>query len=234
MLLVDARFATYLAVSALLIMTPGPDTALVTRNALVAGRRATSATTAGIAVGSVAWAAASVLGVAVLLEQSAVAFTAFKLAGAAYLCYLGARSLFAGLRPPVRWRGQRRDRSDDSAEADEGAAIMPERATATPHGQLTGRAAFRQGLASNLLNPKAGAIFATVLPQFIQPGDSPLRLVLMLLAYEAILLGWLNLYGALISRAGRSRVGDHVREVLGRATGVVLIALGIRLAFEQR
>jgi threonine/homoserine/homoserine lactone efflux protein len=228
MALVDARFATYLAVSALLIMTPGPDTALVTRNALLAGRRAASYTTAGIGAGSVAWAAASVLGVAILLEQSAIACTVFKLAGAAYLGFLGLRSLFAGVRLGRHQRGLRGDNTGDRDMAPQG----PPRDGGQP--RLTDRAALRQGLASNLLNPKAGAIFATVLPQFIQPGDSPLRLGLMLLAYEAILLGWLNVYGALISRAGRSRFGDRVREVLGRATGAVLIALGIRLALEQR
>ena len=99
--------------------------------------------------------------------------------------------------------------------------------------QLGERVAFRQGLLNNLLNPKAGAIFATALPQFISPGDSPLRLLLMMLAYEAILLSWLNLYGYLISRAGQSRFGTRVREILQGVTGVVLIALGVRLAFEH-
>ena len=87
---------------------------------------------------------------------------------------------------------------------------------------------------NNLLNPKAGAIFATVLPAFISPGDPPLRLVLMMLTYEAILLGWLNLYGSLVSRAGHSRFGTRIRTILQGATGVVLIALGVRLAFEQQ
>ena len=138
----DARFGAYLVVAALLIVTPGPDTALVTRNALLAGKRAASFTTFGIGAGSIIWALAAVLGIAALLEGSVVAF--------------------------------------------------------------------RQGLLNNLLNPKAGAIFATALPQFIIPGDPPLRLLLMMLAYEAILLSWLNLYGYLISRAGQSRFGTYV------------------------
>src|SRR6266568_1936908 len=94
----DVRFAAYLAVAALLIVTPGPDTALVTRNALLAGRRAASFTTLGIAVGSIVWALASVLGIAVLLEESVVAFTVCKFVGAAYLGYLGLRSLIASFR----------------------------------------------------------------------------------------------------------------------------------------
>ncbi len=209
----DARFGAYLAVVVLLIVTPGPDTALVTRNALLAGRRAASFTTLGIGAGSVIWALASVFGIAVLLNESVGAFTIFKFVGAAYLGYLGLRSLITSLRG------------------------SKQTTITTPAAQVTHlgkRVAFRQGLLSNLLNPKAGAIFATTLPQFITPGDPPMRLVLMLLAYEIILLCWLHLYGYLISRAGQSRFGTRVRAMLQGVTGVVLLALGVRLALEQK
>jgi len=209
----DARFAAYLAVAALLIVTPGPDTALVTRHALLAGRRAASFTTLGIGAGSIIWALASVLGITALLEESVVAFTVWKFVGAAYLGYLGLRSLIASFR------------------ASKQAAVTPPTPLATSLGK---RIAFRQGLLNNLFNPKAGAIFATALPQFIHPGDPPLRLMLMMFAYEAILLSWLNLYGYLVSQAGQSRFGTRVRNILQGVTGVVLIALGVRLACEQK
>src|SRR5579863_3396647 len=141
-----------------------------------------------------------------------MAFTIWKFAGAAYLGYIGLRSLIASLR------GHRQ------------VTVMTPTAQEKQLGQWV---ALRQGLLNNLLNPKAGAIFATALPQFLSPGDPPLRLVLMLLAYEAILLSWLTLYGSLVSRAGQSRSGTRVRAVLQEVTGVVLIALGVRLAFEQ-
>jgi len=176
---------------ALLIFTPGPDTALVIRNALGSGARAATATAFGIGLGSVAWAVASLLGVAVILETSATAFTVLKL-------------------------GHGR----------------PAKPSAQP--MLDDRTAFQQGLLGNLLNPKAAAIFVTVFPQFIEPGDSPLRLLLMLAAFEAVLLPWLALYGQVVSRAGRSPAGDRVRAWLNRATGVVLVGLGVRLAFERR
>lgn len=212
MKLFDARFGAFIAVAALLIVTPGPDMAMVTRNALLAGRRAASLTTFGIGAGSVLWAVASVCGFAVLLEKSVVAFTICKLVGAAYLFYLGVRSL-------ISLRGNRHaDDAPFSLQA----------------GYLDKRVAFRQGFLGNLLNPKAGAIFATIFPQFIAPGDSLLRLALMLLAYEAIILSWLHLYGYLVSRAGQSRFGVRVRTWLQGLTGVVLLALGIRVAFEQR
>lgn len=209
----DARFGTYLAVIALLIVTPGPDMALVTRNALLAGRRAASFTALGIATGSIFWGLMLVLGIATLLESSVVAFTICKYVGAAYLGYLGLRSLIAS------FRGEKHAKS----------------VTDAPRVQVLGkRTAFKQGLLGNLLNPKAGAIFATILPQFIRPGDPPLRLVLMMFAFETFLLVWLNLYGYLVNRAGQSRFGTHTRKVMNRVTGVVLIALGLRLAWEQR
>jgi threonine/homoserine/homoserine lactone efflux protein len=210
--LIDARFGAYVAVAALLILTPGPDTAMVTRNALLAGRRAASFTTLGIAVGSAAWALASVLGIAVLLDASAIAFTILKFMGAIYLGYLGLRSLLASFRHRQ-------------------SAIVKPVSQKRTLSQLT---AFRQGLLNNLLNPKAGAIFITIFPQFIHPGDSPLRLLLMLLAYEVIILSWLNLYGFLVSRAGQSRFGTRVRTIAQGVTGVVLLALGVRLVFEHQ
>ena len=211
--LFDARFAAYAAVSAILIVTPGPDTALVTRSALLSGRRAASLSTFGIGAGSLVWAVASLLGVAVLLERSAIAFTVFKLAGAAYLGYLGLRSLVGSLRAGKR---------------------ASSAAPALRRKPLGDRSALRQGLLSNLLNPKAGAIFATVMPQFIAPGDRPLRFALMVLAYECILLTWLHLYGYLVSRAGETRAGARVRQVLEGLTGLVLVGLGVRLALERR
>lgn len=210
---IDARFVAYVAVATLLIMTPGPDMALVTRNALLAGRRAASFTALGVGMGSAFWAFASVLGVAVLLEASAIAFTVLKFVGAAYLGYLGVRSLLACFR----------DRSSAGV-------TLP----ASHRKSLKRWPAFRHGLLNNLLNPKAGVIFVTIFPQFIRPGDSPLRLILMLLAYEIILLSWLHLYGFLISRAGQSRVGARVRTWLQGVTGVVLLALGVRLVFEHQ
>jgi threonine/homoserine/homoserine lactone efflux protein len=221
----DARFAAYLAVAALLIVTPGPDTALVTRNALLAGRRAAAMTALGIGAGSVVWALASVGGVAVLLERSTFAFTLFKYAGAAYLAWLGLRSLFGGMR-----RGKRAEVASAPSALPAAPAPPP---SLTPSAAPTTLVSFRQGLLSNLLNPKAGAIFATALPQFIIPGDAPARLLVMLVAYEAILLVWLNVYAALVSRAGRSRMGERMRVALGRLMGVALIALGVRLALER-
>jgi threonine/homoserine/homoserine lactone efflux protein len=211
--LIDQRFVTFLAVFALLIVTPGPDTAMVIRSALSGGWRAASFTALGIGVGTIAWAAAAVLGVAVVIKGSPIAFTILQLGGAVYLAYLGARSLVGALR------------------SNTGQVV-----TAGPAGRQShaeGRA-FRQGLASNLLNAKTGPFFLTVMPQFVEPGDPASRWFAMLLAYEVMLLAWLNLYGYVVSRAARAFVGDAMRRALEALTGLVLISFGLRLVLERR
>jgi RhtB (resistance to homoserine/threonine) family protein len=208
----DGRFAAWIAVAVILIVTPGPDTALIIRQALRRGTRDASRSALGIGVGSSVWALASVLGVAVLLESSAAAFTVLKLAGAAYLIYLGARSLIGSFAAAT------------DVASDDGSQKGAPRASS----------AFAQGLLNNLLNPKAGAVFVTVMPQFIQPHDSLMRLLLMVACFDVMVVAWLCAYGYVVSRAGRSRIGVRVRQGLERVTGVVMIALGARLAFERR
>ena len=87
---------------------------------------------------------------------------------------------------------------------------------------------------NNLLNPKAAVIFVAVMPQFIEPGDPPARFVLMLAGYEAIMLVWLNLYAVVLGRIGGTAMAGRVRAAFDRAVGVVLVGLGLRLAFEER
>jgi threonine/homoserine/homoserine lactone efflux protein len=205
----DGRLVAWAALSALLIATPGPDTALIIRNALTAGPRASTMSAFGVAIGTLVWVTASAIGVGVLLERSSTAFTILKLAGAAYLCYLGLRSLFSTQRQEVG-------------------------ATTTARSKLGDRSAWAQGLFSNLLNPKTGAFLVTVMPQFMVPGDPATRLLVMVATFEAMLLVWLIAYGHVVSRLGRSGLGIPVRKVMTRLTGLVLIGLGARLAFERR
>jgi threonine/homoserine/homoserine lactone efflux protein len=205
----DGRLLAYVLVSALLIVTPGPDTALIVRTALRSGARSASLAAGGVGAGSLVWAVASVLGIAALLETSAGAFTTFKLASAAFLIALGVRSLVLSVRRPGELHG------------------APSRRA------LAGRSAFMQGLANNLLNPKAGAIFVTVMPQFLRPGDSPVRLVIMLACYEVMVVSWLCMYARVVDRAARSRAGATLRRIVERAAGAVMVGLGVRVALER-
>ncbi len=200
---IDARFLAYLAVMAVLIITPGPDMAMTTRNALRGGRRAAFATGLGVACGSAVWAAAAAAGVAGILAVSATAFTAFKWAGAAYLIALGLRSLLHARTP---------------------APVEPAR---------PGGSAFVQGLTNNLLNPKAAAIFLTVVPQFVEPADPWARLVAMVAVFDIMVVAWLAFFGHLVVTA-RARLGKSVQQAMQALTGVVLVGLGVRLALERR
>jgi threonine/homoserine/homoserine lactone efflux protein len=196
----------FLGVVALLTITPGADMAMVARSVLTGGRRDAFATTLGISAGCLAWAFASALGVAALLAASQTAYDALRLVGAAYLVWLGAQSLLAARR------------------GHEPAAPGP-----------SGSSPFRQGLLTNLFNPKIAVFYSTFLPQFIGPGD-PALLISMLLAGVHIALGvaWLSLYAWLLGRAVEAFKGSRVRRALDAFTGTVLVALGVRLALERR
>ena len=127
----------FFGVSALVICTPGPDTALTVRNSIVGGRRAGVFTAAGIAAGQLVWTVAASLGIAGLLQASQPAFTALKIAGAAYLIFLGVQSILGAIR---------------------GRHSKPERRVGLP--ELAPRRAMRQGFISNLANPKMAAFFS--------------------------------------------------------------------------
>jgi threonine/homoserine/homoserine lactone efflux protein len=207
---VDGRFLAFLGVAVVLIVTPGPDTAMVTRNAFRGGARGASLTAFGVTLGLLTWGVASAAGLAALLAASALSFTVVRTAGAAVLAVMGTRSLLAAAR-----RGSGAPRPPDEASSER----------AGP--------AFLQGLLGNLLNPKAGAIFLTVVPQFVRPGDPAARLAAMVVVFAAMVCAWLHLYGWLVARA-RRRFGGRLRRALDGVTGAVLIGLGARLATEPR
>ena len=200
----------FVAVSAVVICTPGQDTALTIRNTLAGGRRSGVATAVGVAAGQAVWTVAASAGVVALLTASEPVFRALKLVGAAYLVYLGVQSLWAAF---TRTAHEHRLRS--------GTPLTPGRA-------------LRQGLLSNLGNPKMAVFFASLLPQFAPDGGSSFAVLLALgFLFCAMTLAWLSLYAAAISRLGRL-LTTSVRRTLDAVTGVVLVALGYRLATEDR
>jgi threonine/homoserine/homoserine lactone efflux protein len=190
----------FLGVSAVVICTPGRDTALTIRNTLLGGRGAGIATASGVSTGQAIWALATSLGVAALLRASAPAFEAVKLAGAAYLIWLGLQTIF---RRPVKHHAVRRG----------------------------GRTAFRQGVVSNLGNPKMAVFFPSLLPQFASAFGALLALGLIFATMTFI---WLTGYAFAVAKAGDFLRRERIRRTLDRITGAVLVALGLRLAAEQR
>ncbi len=208
----DVDFLPFLAISILLILIPGPDTAVVTKNALLGGRRAGVFAAVGVTMGLTVWTIAAALGIAALLQASAVAFLVLKVVGAIYLIWIGVQMLRA------------RDLMAAATSAGHGVA---------PH---AGHAkALRQGLLSDLANPKIAVFFTSFLPQFVH-GDGPAFAALLMLGlvFAAITLLWLAAYGIAVGHASALMRRPSVRRVLDRVTGVVLIAFGVRLAFEDR
>jgi threonine/homoserine/homoserine lactone efflux protein len=206
--------AAFLAVSAVVICTPGQDTALTIRNTLSGGRRSGVATAVGVSLGQAVWTVAASAGLVALLSASEPAFRALKLAGAGYLVYLGAQTLWSGLA--------RRGDHDPRCQFD------PRSAPLTP------RRALRQGLVSNLGNPKMAIFFASLLPQFAPEGGGAFGVLLALgLLFCTLTLAWLSLYAVAIARLSALLTGRVLRAI-DAVTGAVLVAFGIRLAAEER
>ena len=205
----------FVVVSAVVICTPGQDTALTIRNTLAGGRSGGVATAVGVSAGQAVWTIAASAGIVALLTASEPVFRAIKLAGAAYLVYLGLQSLVAALRN----RGHRSD--------------SPDRLVVGPGTEIAPRA-FRQGLLSNLGNPKMAVFFASLLPQFAPEGSASFVALLALgFLFCTLTFVWLTLYSVAVARA-RTLFGGPVRRALDALTGVVLVALGARLATERQ
>lgn len=205
----DTTLLAYLGISLLLIVTPGPDMAVVTRNALAHGRRGVVLTTSGIALALAIWVTATAVGLSAVVRASSELLFVLKIAGAAYLAYLGIRTLIDSRRRP-----------DDL------------RAGAPP--AAPARAIFRQGFLSAMSNPKLGVFFVTFLPQFVVQGQALLpRLFLLGLIFAVIGWTWLNVYGILVTRVRDFITAPRVRQWMERVTGVVLLGFGARLAAER-
>jgi threonine/homoserine/homoserine lactone efflux protein len=208
-----STFLAFLGVSVIVIATPGPDTAITIRNTLLGGRSGGLLTALGIACGQTVWAIATSAGIVTLLIASEPLFLAVKYAGAAYLVYLGGQVLRQALRPSAR-----------GSAAASGSTNC-----------LSASAAFRQGVISDLGNPKMAIFFASLLPQFVPPGAATFSAFLLLGAVFALMtFAWLALYASVVARAGDFLRRPSLRRTIEGVTGTVLIGLGLRLAAEQR
>lgn len=202
----------FVGIAAVVIVVPGPDTAIVTKNALLHGRGAALGTAFGVETGLAVWTVASALGVASIVRASDTAFTALKLIGAAYLVWLGIQALRAAGR--------------SGSHSDLGPARRE---------TLGGRGGFRQGLLSDLANPKIGAFFTGLLPQFAGPGHSVLLPFLVLGGMFVLMtVVWLCAYAMVAVKASAVLRRRRVKAAIDRVSGAILIGFGIRLALERR
>jgi threonine/homoserine/homoserine lactone efflux protein len=201
----------FLGVVAVLTITPGPDMLLVVRNGLSTGIRGAWLTGLGCCVGISLHATAAVLGLSAILAASASAYAIVKLAGAAYLAYLGVRMLISaimsGNEPPEETPAQPVDR---------------------------GAMAFRQGLVTNVLNPKIALLFLTLLPQFVGDGEPRLRTTATLAAiFLGIAVLWWRTFSLAIGPISRLLRGHRSRRLLDAAAGCALLAISARVGLDH-
>jgi threonine/homoserine/homoserine lactone efflux protein len=211
--MLTGSFLAFLGISILIIVTPGPDTAMTIRGVMLGGRQGGLLTAAGVAIGQIIWALATAAGLVAILLASEPVFQTIKLAGAAYLIYLGFQLLWSA------WRGA-------------GHARL---AVKTGSGRLAPYAAFRQGLISDLGNPKMAVFFASILPQFAIAGEGMFSgLALLGVIFAGLTFMWLAFYAVVLDRLGHFLDRPEIRRPFEALMGSLLVALGVRLAAEQR
>jgi threonine/homoserine/homoserine lactone efflux protein len=211
--MLTGSFPAFLGVAILVIVTPGPDTAMTVRGVMLGGGKGGLFAAAGVALGQIVWALATAAGLVAILLASEPVFQAIKLAGAAYLAYLGVQMLWSA------WR-----------RAGHGVSVIKAEGR-----RLTAFAAFRQGFISDLGNPKMAVFFASILPQFASVGEGMLSgLALLGTVFAGLTFTWLAFYAVALARLGHLLNRPLVRRPFEAIMGSLLVALGIRLAAEQR
>jgi threonine/homoserine/homoserine lactone efflux protein len=213
--LTATAIGAWVVVALLGVMTPGIDTVLVLRHTLLGGARGGLAVVTGIAGGCLVWATATLAGLTALLAASEMAYGTVRIAGALYLLYLGVTTLWRTL--PRSRAGSTRGTQDVDQEAMNGEK---------PH-------SLRAGFLTNLLNPKVGVFYISLLPQFLPTGDaSALWGGLLVAIHLAATYVWYPILILIATRARGLLMRDAVRKWMERTTATVLIAVGIRLALE--
>ncbi|HBS22827.1 MULTISPECIES: LysE family translocator [Thalassospira] len=202
------QFVSFTLVTALLVMSPGPNGVLIAKTVPTSGRAAGFANVAGFVTAFYLHGTLSILGISVILVQSAQLFMMVKIAGAAYLCWVG----FKALREA--WRGVK---------------TVAEVAPAKRRRTLL--VAYGEGFLTNALNPKVSIFYLAAFPQFIPVGDGAITSAFMLVCVHAsINIIWFSAMIILLSRlSGMARSGSFQR-ALKAVTGSVFIAFGIKLA----
>lgn len=199
-------FGLFLAAGILLNLTPGPDTVYILGRSVAQGREAGVASALGICLGSIFHTCAAALGLSAILATSALAFAAIKLLGGGYLIFLGIKMLLdrrKQLSLPSNFR------------------------------RSTTMAAFRQGILTNVLNPKVALFFLAFLPQFIDPASNMKVAAFLALGLTSVTTGtiWCLLlawFAAILSK--RLRANEAVGQWLNRTAGALFVFLGLRLA----
>jgi threonine/homoserine/homoserine lactone efflux protein len=214
-----SKYTEFLAFAAVLVLIPGPDFAVVTRNTLVGGRRRGRWTALGVSSSNLVQGTAAAFGVSALIVGVQPLFEAVKWAGVGYLAYLGAQAI----RSALRGQYQPADEADEADEADGGGR-------AKARARASGLAGWRQGFISNITNPKVLVFYLAVLPQFLTPGASLGWLLALAWSHAVLGQSYLQLLVTGLHGARRLLMRRKVRRSLDATTGAVLLGFSARLA----
>ncbi|WP_382464880.1 LysE family translocator [Streptomyces noursei] len=217
----------FAGVAALINVTPGLDTMLVLRTSVAHGRTGGRAAALGILAGCLAWGAATAVGLTALLTASRVAFDALRIGGAGYLVWLGCSAL---------WQARRRPAGDAT---DAGTAVAPAPAPAAAPAPTSARqarwAAFRAGVGTNLLNPKAGIFYMSLIPQFVPHGAPVFRTTLLLTAVDVLELAlWYWIVTTTAAALGERVRRPSFRRRMEQVSGVAFLGFAANLLLAER
>lgn len=205
------NFYLFVLMCILLILLPGPDTAIATRNTVTAGTKGGFKTMLGTCCALLIHTSAAVFGLSAIIVKSALLFSVFKYVGAVYLVYLGIKTLW-GLK---------------NNQADNG-TVVPAKSSYESH------SCFKQGFLTNLLNPKVAVFFLTFLPQFVDPGNKTfLPFLIMGITYTVLTALWCIFYIYLLNQISTFMKKPRTQAIFEGLTGTVLIGFGIKLALEK-
>ncbi|HDW3055228.1 TPA: LysE family translocator [Bacillus cereus] len=205
------NYLLFIIMSICLIILPGPDTAMATKNTLIAGKVGGVKTVFGTCIALLIHTLAAVIGLSALIVKSALLFSIFKYVGALYLIYIGIKALLAV-------------RNKEGVDTNDISLNNENKHTSC----------FRQGFLTNLLNPKIAVFFLTFLPQFLNPNHNTfIQLLVMGLTYLVLTAFWFVFYIFLIDKISAFMKKPKTQRYIQGLTGIVLIGFGVKLAFEK-
>jgi RhtB (resistance to homoserine/threonine) family protein len=203
-----SEIVTFAFVASLLVMSPGPNGVLIAKTVPTSGRAAGFANVAGFVTGFYLHGAMAILGLSLILVQSATAFTIIKYLGAAYLCWIGIKALVAA------WQGVETTEKIEPSER-----------------RRTLLKAYIEGLLTNALNPKVSMFYLAAFPQFITLGQTtPAASFMLVFIHSMINAVWFGAMVLLMSRLTSIARNGHFQRWLKGITGVVFIGFGVKLA----
>jgi len=208
------NISVFLVMCILLIILPGPDTAIATKNTLTVSRKGGLQTIIGSCCGLLIHTCAAVIGLSAIIVKSAYIFAVLKYVGAVYLCYLGIKTLWT----------LRTIRTQSPVVDDVGSIEH----------KYSHQSCFKQGFLTNVTNPKVAVFFLTFLPQFVDVNSGTFfPFLIMGLIYTALTMLWFIFYVYLLDRISAFMKKPSTKAVIEGLTGAILIAFGIKLALEK-